>query len=62
MDPTKRATCAELMEDPWLSGAAKEVKLDVGTQLQKSHPNLKKLKAAFLAAWMTQDKGEKSEG
>ena len=58
VDPTKRASAAELMKDDWLSEqsiadlAEKGLaKLSTAEQLPTASEKLKKLKGAFLATW-----------
>ena len=64
VDPTKRATCEELLNDPWLeeirkadpdAGVAEQLaagaNLSTSAQLPTAHEKLKKLKGAFLATW-----------
>ena len=56
VDPKARASCAELMDDPWLSEAKKsaedQMKLSTSSEMTSSQQNLRKLKGAFLAAWV----------
>lgn len=67
-DPAKRATCEQLLQDPWLAKCASEdpdlsklsldpqgTNLSTVGQLPKSSQALRKLKGAFLAAWMVAD-------
>ena len=62
VDPTKRKTLDQLLDDPWLAEAklkeqahvAKDeagTNLSTGQHLKESGGKLKKLKGAFLAAW-----------
>ena len=75
VDPKERATCAQLMEDPWLSDAAAKIKaaeatpessssakLSTSAEITPSQQNLRKLKGAFLAAWVaTSHTGDETE-
>mmetsp|Transcript_36388 Transcript_36388/g.95943 ORF Transcript_36388/g.95943 Transcript_36388/m.95943 type:complete len:325 (-) Transcript_36388:300-1274(-) len=53
-DPKERATCAQLMEDEWLKepAAAAAAQLSTSAEITPSQQNLRKLKGAFLAAWV----------
>ena len=58
-DPKKRATCSDLLKDPWLAQEARAAadtstsgaNLSTSAQLPKANDKLKKLKGAFLATW-----------
>ena len=60
VDPAKRATCAQLLEDPWLSGprSENEAKLHTHKEMPAAQEKLRKLKGAFLAAWAVQSSAE----
>jgi len=53
VDPKKRATCEDLLKDPWLSDARSKSDdaLHTTKELPAAHDKLKKLKGAFLATW-----------
>jgi serine/threonine protein kinase len=56
VDPAKRATCDQLLQDPWLAGprSENEAKLHTHKEMPAANEKLKKLKGAFLAAWAVQ--------
>ena len=60
VDPRQRATCAELLQHEWLKKEAEQAKkaaLSTSSEMSNSQKNLRKLKGAFLAAWVAKEDG-----